>query len=269
MFVFILFVSYIYIIVISVYLNFENSLKSHYDIKYDDNDLIENKLKTSTAIQIDCHPYAGIIIKTLTGWECSPKYPSIFGGSAANEIMTVNKSIVEYKEDGSKIIHNNKIDSSVVLTENPETERIIDSNGINRYRFVPNDIFDRYTGNKYISSDDLRFHLTKNICAELLINDKSNSLPDYKTGKCKCGIGYQQLAPNIFTCVPIGHFNDYVSVAKIPCVSTKYLFDNAINSQYNICSDHSEVPYKILNVSLAFSRKNGISDSLLQKINSY
>lgn len=260
---------YIYVILISVFFNIEDNLNIRNDISLNENSIINSNISNTMTKQIDCHPYAGIIIKTLSGWKCIPKYPSLFGGPAANKIMTVDHTIIEHKEDGSKITYIDTIDSSIVLMDNPETERIIDVKGESHYRFTPNIIYDQYTSNEYVASENLRFHLTKNVCNEFLINDKSNSIPDYKLGKCNCAIGYRQLTPNIYTCVPISYFDDYVTVAKIPCVTTEFSSVNIANSRYNSCPENSKMPFKILNVALDVSRKNGMSKTLAQKINSY
>lgn len=269
MLIFLLFISYAYVILISVYTSVENSLntKNGPIIKIDDDSVMSN-LETR-GVAIDCHPYSGIITKTYDGWKCTAKYPSVFGGPAANKIMTVDNIIIEHKTDGTRIVHTDKIDSTVIISEDPEIELITDIHGEVRYRFTPNDIYDKFTGNKYVSSDGLRFYLIKNVCAEIITNDKSMSVPDYKSGKCKCRTGFHQLTPDIFTCVPDGHSNNYVSVAKIPCVSAEFISDKSVNSTYITCPQQSEIPYRLVDVSLAYSRTDGLSETLLQAINSY
>lgn len=140
-----------------------------------------------------CHAYTGILVRDYNQWNCISKFPTIFGGPNANTIVSCHGSIIEYTINGTDedyILHVNKIPDDLIITENPESEKITAYDGTQKFRFSCAPKRD-YMENKYITTDISRFHLIQNKCSRFVVRETGDSYPDFHTGHCKCKTGFE------------------------------------------------------------------------------
>lgn len=126
-----------------------------------------------------CHPYTGKIVKNAHGWTCISKYPFVFSGADADEIVACNGKLIDRLSDSINYI--GRIPRDVKVLDNPDIEKL--KNG--DFRFVCPDQRDNMN-NRYVSTDVSRLHTVRNVCAQMLVNDNDRSIPDFENGKCNC-----------------------------------------------------------------------------------
>lgn len=135
-----------------------------------------------------CHPYTGIIVKDSHGWSCVSKYPLAFAGPDADDIVTCNGDLMDRMLPHHPVVYKNKIPRNLQILDNPD--RVKTATGEWRFACPPNRTDNM--NNHYVSTDVSRLHTVHNACAQMLVNDKGQSMPDFNTGKCVCPDNYSE-----------------------------------------------------------------------------
>lgn len=150
-----------------------------------------------------CHPYTGTIIKNLSEWSCVPKYPFVFAGPDADDIISCNGDIIDRSDPVNPVTYTKKIPKGLKIFDNPDREKNI----IGEWRFSCPKRKD-HMNNQYVPTDVSRLHTVRNVCSQMMVNDNGRSMPNFVTGKCECPTGYLEYfddrvgpycAPNVQT----------------------------------------------------------------------
>lgn len=188
-----------------------------------------------------CHPYTGTIAKDSHGWSCVSKYPFVFGGPDADEIVSCDGDLVDAINPENPVVYRNRIPRYLKIFTNPEHDR----NSIGEWRFTCPKRID-FMNNDYVSTDVSRLHTVRNVCAQMLVHDNGRSIPNFEYGVCKCPEGdYSEYSDDRvgLYCAPtarsltekgIGYFyepclkpNQPINESLKPCPLAIYQDDNA------------------------------------------
>lgn len=174
-----------------------------------------------------CHPHTGMIVKDAHGWSCISKYPFVFGGADADEIISCNGDIIDRIDPGHPVTYKNKIPRELKIFDNPETEK----NSIGEWRFVCPKRYDSMN-NQYVSTDVSRLHEVRNVCAQMLVNDAARSIPDFVNGSCICPDRYLEYNDNRIGpyCAPDANIVDKPGIKYFyePCLKPNQPTDDAL-----------------------------------------